>query len=414
VPNFVLQTVRSQVQSVLQEIDRLEGSEFPYQHAKDGLDELRDVFRDHETTLSLVTDQSKPDTIEAAYKTAFSSVKGSLDILGFILRSTNVRNAFEVYGPLLRLSRQILGPTTKLIISSEWNFSPFTFIGYEHLPDFVLIGFPATESSNPFLVPLAGHELGHSVWNAFACDTKYRKPIEEKIIEEIKSRWLEYDSVFPGRKPTELNTDFFVKQTWIPAWNWAMRQSEEVFCDFLGLRLFAESYLHASAYLMAPWREGRRSFQYPNGTERSQILVSAAQAYGMNVPPDYAGMFSDVAEPQDDQRQAKFLLSIADEARRSVTSDLMSQVDQIVSSSGVMYRTSQDVERCKDNFKMMVPSQNVACLATIINAAWEALLSPPGFFKNPQHDERRDANLTEIVLKSIEVHEIEQKLASHP
>ena len=53
---------------------------------------------------------------------------------------------------------------TRLILSSEWDYSPFMYDQITDLPSFVFIGLPACESANPLLLPLAGHELGHSVW----------------------------------------------------------------------------------------------------------------------------------------------------------------------------------------------------------------------------------------------------------
>jgi hypothetical protein len=81
-------------------------------------------------------------------------------LLRFVLRSTNVRNAFELFDPLLRMSQKLIGKDTKLILSSEWSFSPFTYVGvFPELPGFVFIGIPASESGNALIIPAAGHEL---------------------------------------------------------------------------------------------------------------------------------------------------------------------------------------------------------------------------------------------------------------
>lgn len=409
--SFLLDCVRAQVAAVVKEIDRLEGSEFPYTHSKEALDELRRLFSDHKISLAKLTNQ-KPSTIDLACNAAFASVRDSLEILGFILRSTNVRNAFEVYGPLLRLARQLLERDTKLLTSSEWSFSPFTYIGYEHLPGFVLIGLPATESANPFLVPLAGHELGHSVWVKYQCDVPIRSQIEDKIIAEIKHRWDEYLKIF-GRdyRQDDLNTNFWAQQTWRPAWSWAKRQAEELFCDLLGLRIFGESYLYAFAYLLAPLKEGQRQFDYPNLLPRATVLTRAAKAYGLRAPDGFEEMFKNLGEPQDDQRQAKYLLSIADSAREEVTDGLVARANEIVSEVGIPTRFPDNVNRCKQAFRLMVPVQKSGGLANILNAAWEAFVTD-GFFLDAVYNNNnsKQANLKEIVLKSIEVLEIELRL----
>lgn len=412
--SFVLRSVRAQVEAVLAEIERLKGSEFPYLHSEEALNELYDLFSNHLSNLSY--ESKDQPTVDLACNAAFASVRDSLDILGFILRSTNVRNAFEVYGPLLRLARKILGSETKLLISSEWYFSPFTYIGYQALPGFVLIGLPATESSNPFLVPLAGHELGHSVWNEFHYGARIRQSIEDKILDEINKRWSEYSAIHPEYmdKQSDLNADFWMQQTWKPAWAWAMRQSEELFCDFIGLRIFGEAYLYAFAYLLAPWKKGERQCDYPNMLARANALAEAAKAYGLKPPEDYIRMFQDLDEPQEVQKQTRFLLSIADSARKEVCNDLASKANEVVTTHGIPHRNVDEVNRCNKAFNLMVPvqhtSQSIEGLANILNAAWKAW-ETSDFFGVREYDERKQANLKELVLKSIEVFEIESKIA---
>lgn len=155
----------SRLKGVLEEIGRLKESEFPYQHSQDALDRIEKLFISHKTRLESLAPDKKPAIVQQFCSAALTDLFKYLSFLGFILRSTNVRNAFEVYGPLLRLSRKVLGLDTKQILSSEWEYSPFTYRPIAELPGFVLIGFPAPESSNPLLIPLAGHELGHTIDN---------------------------------------------------------------------------------------------------------------------------------------------------------------------------------------------------------------------------------------------------------
>lgn len=51
----------------------------------------------------------------------------NMNILGMILRSTNVRNPFELYFPFKRLAKTLLDGNVKLLMSSEWDFVPFTY-----------------------------------------------------------------------------------------------------------------------------------------------------------------------------------------------------------------------------------------------------------------------------------------------
>lgn len=152
---------RKRVTAVIEEIDRLKQSEFPYMQSRDALDLLEQRFKEQQHVLSKISPATLTSVSYSACSTSLYELCIYVPILGFILRSTNVRNAFEAYAPLLRLTRSILGVDTKLIISSEWELSPFVYRSMTGLPGFVLIGLPAPESSNPLLIPLAGHEVGH-------------------------------------------------------------------------------------------------------------------------------------------------------------------------------------------------------------------------------------------------------------
>mgnify|MGYP001286141063 CR=1 FL=1 len=149
------------------EVARLRQSEFPYKHSVEALDRIDKLFTRKLARLNAFGHSSDPAIVSQECALALRDVFRYLPLLGFILRSTNVRNAFEVYGPLLRLASAVLEPgvakgdrRTRLLLSSEWDYSPHVYTEIADLPGFVLIGLPAPESSNPLLVPLAGHELG--------------------------------------------------------------------------------------------------------------------------------------------------------------------------------------------------------------------------------------------------------------
>lgn len=406
---FVLSCVQAQVDSVLAEIARIEGSEFPYKHTQEAVKETKALFETHRASLASISERSDKATAELACSAAFVDLSESIDLLGFLLRSTNVRNAFEAYGPLLRIARQLLGADTRLIVSSEWYFSPFTYLGYQYLPNFVLIGLPAPESSNPFLLPLAGHELGHSAWTLCGLARQMEKAVEKAVIEEITQGWIEYESFFHSFKPEQVGTDLFARPMWKPAWDWALRQCEEHFCDFFGLRIFGEAYLHAFAYLLAPQRQGMRPLIYPNLKTRAECLDDAAREYGLTVPEGYADMFENLQDPAPEQLRENLLLSLADAARTKFVDVLRSEVDKIVSNAGILTRSPALVENCGKRLALMVPAERSMGLANILNAAWRGWLDPK-FFSDQQYNGRKLENLREVVLKSIEILEIEARL----
>ncbi|MBU4231996.1 MAG: hypothetical protein L6277_10310 [Desulfobacterales bacterium] len=197
-----LEYTLKRLRAFLDEIRHLSTSEFPYRQSKDALQILEKIFEKYRSFL----EDSKRDKIldEGTCKNVNRGIVTYLPILGFILRSTNVRNAFEVYGPTLRIAGAILEPhlpltkrRTRLILSSEWNYSPLVYRELPTLPGFALIGLPAPESSNPLLIPLNGHELGHVVWERKKINLEIRKKIKEKILEIIMSRWDKFQKLFP-------------------------------------------------------------------------------------------------------------------------------------------------------------------------------------------------------------------------
>jgi hypothetical protein len=265
-----------------------------------------------------------PGTIRAACTGALNGIIHYLPLLGFLLRSTNVRNGFEIYAPLLSLARQLLGKEIKLVISSEWDYSPFTYTSIPYLPGFVLIGLPAPESANPLLVPLAGHELGHSIWSVRKLRAKYLRIAEKYVLAEIDRNWGAYSNIFSNVEKAKLETDMFARQTWSLAHEWALRQAEETFCDYCGIAIFRESFLHSFAYLIAPSFGGSRSCVYPDLRRRIENILSAAKAFGIPEVTGYADLFDNDTQ-SDLGMQDRFLLSLADAASQSLCPNLTLQ-----------------------------------------------------------------------------------------
>jgi hypothetical protein len=298
------------------------------------------------------------------------------------------------------LSTRILGDETRLLVSSEWDFSPYTLIGCTHLPGFVLIGLPATESANPFLLPLAGHELGHTVWAEFDLEAEIDSVLRQKILAEIAARADRYAQLFPGESAVDM------WDTWAPGARWATRQAEETFCDCLGLRIFGQAYLHASAYLLAPHRKGTRAYEYPNKCDRCAALVEAAGTYGIDVPDGFAGLFSDLDGPPEGWEKTGFLLEVADSARKSMVGKLAGRAAEIAGAAGVGLPSEERIDDCVRAFRLMAPAEDIGCMGSVVNAGWQALLTD-GFFSNPRHEAAKRAHLTELILKSIEILEVE-------
>jgi hypothetical protein len=406
-----LEYSKSRLAAFLEEVQRLKGAEFPYAYSENALKLIEAWFSGYLTQLGKLTAGSDAATIRAACAAELTGLFEYLPFLGFILRSTNPRNAFEVHGPLLRLAREIVKPNIKLIFSSEWDYSPLTYLGITHLPDYVLIGLPAPESDNPLLLPLAGHELGHSIWVTNDLSSVYGPVIEKKIVEEIRNkRWSDYQLLFPDVKdPAALDTDFFAQQTWSPAAEWGTRQAEETFCDLVGLRVFGESYLHAFAYLLAPKQLWMRSVLYPNLVKRVENLIKAAGEYKVDVPKDYRNEFEDLLPPATFDRQQTFLLSLADMASSSLADNLITKARSLIDSKVYSAYSESKISAVLQDFRAVAPATDAACLADILNAGWRAF-HDKNLWIEIRQIQSKEKTLKELILKSIEVFEYEQLL----
>jgi hypothetical protein len=373
-------------------------------------------FQKHQSVLEKTSLTAPVSVSHNACSVSLHELYVYVPILGFILRSTNVRNAFEAYAPLLRLVRSILGADTKLIVSSEWEFAPFVYRAITGLHDFVLIGLPAPESSNPLLIPLAGHELGHSVWEHEGFSARFEKQIENGIVDQLTTnRWGEYQLLYPQAKRPDLKSDdMFVRSTWINAYTWALLQTEEIFCDLVGLRLFAESYMHAFAYLVSPGTSGQRSLRYPNIARRVSHLVKAANAMAVSVPAGFESDF--VAETEPAEPATKLLVSTADAVSASLVPNLIDLTQKLADRKAVPTRNPTQVRRIRDEFQQtIVPTAELESLVDILNAGWECALYSDLWTMVPQIGlEDRGRILRDLILKSMEASEIHERLRKSP
>ncbi len=414
-----LQDARARVTAVLDEIDRLKQSDFPYAHPYKALECLENRFKWHQSVLEKATAASTRDAVPNVCRESLHELKTYLPILGFILRATNVRNAFEVYGPLQRLAHRIIGADAKLIVSSEWAYSPFTYRNLAIvLPGFVLIGLPAHESSNPLLLPLAGHELGHAVWEHENLWKKYTKKMDQEILNELMvKQWSKFSDLHPTytRDMVANEGDLFGLPLRTKVYRWAIAQAEEMFCDFMGLRIFGEAYWYAFAYLLSPGLSGARSLRYPNIKRRVLHFMDAANKFGLEIP-DNKTAFPKGEDDPDDPRTA-FLVSIADTVTSSLAQELIDLVVAIAKEKGVPSKNSAGVKHIAEHIrKWIVPIVDPASLIDIVNAGWECnrdeylWKNVPQINKENKFAKNRARVLGDIMLKSMEISEVHERL----
>ncbi len=290
-----------------------------------------------------------------------------------------------------------------LILSSEWSFSPHVrqFID---LPNYILLGFPASESTNPLLIPLAGHEFGHTTWQRKELALKFGPLVQSKLFALTKEREAEYEELFSAKLDS-----LFAPQNLAPAYQSAMHQAEEVFCDFFGVRLFGVSYLYAFAYLLTPGGT-RRSAEYPALEDRIANLVRAVSTPDIELPIDFADSFLKELKPKCSPKD-QFLLDLADAASASINDQLLQESINIANRADMPMFDAESVASITASFRTLSPASNAANLTSILTAAWE-LYYDMDLWNGIVEKEGRLETLHELVLKSIEILEFEERMAA--
>ncbi|WP_265528313.1 hypothetical protein [Sphingomicrobium marinum] len=369
----------------LEQIKKLRGSDFPHKDSENALEQIDEHITALKDDLA-DTDGYSIKLIQGLCLRSLEEVESYLPVLGFILRSTNVRNAFEGYDPLKDVVVKAIDAEAQLVVSSEWDFVPFTYpMSLAVLPNHVLVGGPAHESSGALLMPISGHEIGHSAWKfnglADAIGSKFTSAIENLLAK---------DEDLSGELKTHLGEDCagFLRDEGI-------RRVEELFCDAFGLILFGEAYFYAFEYLIYPGGSERDS-DYPSEEHRVRFLMDCAEKEGIELPegigegwrlsPDNPVHDSDVEE-------------LLDKAAAAIESDIYAAATKLIDDSTIPRPNSELIAQVEANFRKAVPHPNATDLSNIVCAGWRIFRA--------QGESKIDPKISveEPMLKSIEVSE---------
>jgi hypothetical protein len=333
-----------------------------------------------------------------------------LPLLGFILRSTNVRNSFEISEPLTRLAKRLLKRALTFVVSSEWEFSPLTYtLSFQELPNVILLGFPSFESGNALVIPIAGHELGHWIWRHDNVEAQFFAILEKNIIDAFIDSQTELRGILGHDMDIgNIRTDVHMRGMWEISFDDSVRQCEEIFSDFVGLKLFGESYMHSFEYLAGPFTGEPRSRDYPDMKTRAEYLVRAAARFSVEAPDAYASHFDDSLESMG--LAERFLLKASDVATQATVDNLLDTVLEISVSYDFPPLSADESERCLTRIRKGMPAEGVAYIGNIVNAGWAAYRDESILPQSLMGERRRIDALNELLLKSIEVAEFEARM----
>jgi hypothetical protein len=192
-----------------------------------------------------------------------------------------------------------------------------------------------------------------------------------------------------------------------------MLQAEETFCDFIGVRLFGESYLHAFAYLLCPRSQSQRPPGYPNITRRAAQIAEAASRMDVDVPKDFLSGFE--AEDEPSAPDTKLFVGAADVVSASLVPKLIESAREVCERKSAPTRNRANVCKIVADFEKVVPTTQTTSLCDILNAGWECHLNPDLWKTVPQIlPENRDRILRDLILKSAETLEVTERIGSAP
>jgi hypothetical protein len=398
------------VRSALELVREFQAFEFPHPDSKEAATALSNILEE----LANVLTGSTAELDEQTRAEATLTVSDVLDLLGVITNSANVRNAFEVHGPFLALASKLLvDKDTRLILSFEWKYVPYTYPkSHPLLPNFVIIGLPASEASNALVLPAVGHELGHSLWRAKALENEFTPKINRQVLDLIKTSYRAvYEKHFDSTlvdKADELTN----QHVWERPVELARMQLEEIFCDFVGLFLFGESYLDSFEYLISPTLSPERDPEYPSVRQRAKFLSDNSNKFAVTAANDFALRFSEQQFPYDSSTLEAQELMIADNVASSLVAETAAKVQSLCQQSGLSLAEDSEPSRILKEFCAAVPAEKAGSLGAILNAGWLAY-KDNNFL--PKTDEPvRLKFLNELVLKTIEIYEIENMVRNVP
>lgn len=395
-----LASARRRLASFREQIVELRSSSFPHE---DGLEALR-LIEEHFASLAQQVDETEADMfpalIDGMCVNVTAQVGKAIVILGLILRSTNVRNPFELHYALAQIVRRAIGGHVRVLVSSEWTYTPFTWpMNFDMLPDFVIIGTPASESSNALVSPLAGHEIGHSAWRHFkdisTTAAQAVNPAIDKALErqpEVRRRLLE------ELKLDELGSRVVIERCAVSA----MKQIEETFCDLFGLYIFGTAYLHAYDYLVAPGA-AVATLDYPSDERRVKTLCDAANAWRIPLDRDFGNRWRPTAPHPEHPQMYDIVAEVVD----SIVPDLRNRLFIRMQEVGVTLPREEVTQAVLQSFRRNEPFDGRASAAEIVNAGWRSLLVDHGLANSEDRDRLRVLN--DLMLKSIEVAEYRER-----
>lgn len=393
------------------EVEMLKSCDFVPSDVNDALKKTLEEINRFRLTLNK-HEHLNPQTIDNICNKIASFVVAYLPLHGIFTHAADLRNSFELHYSLRLLSTCLLNRDPRLVLSAEWQWSPFQYIAYpSYITDYTIIGMPASESANPLVYPVAGHEIGHKIWAEFFMKDQLKDHIGKNLISVVERTAKEYKEIF--RKDFGKEKDLISTQFVESCMNFISRQSEELFCDFIGISVFGKSYFYAFEYLLSNLYHRERTFFYPSMRSRVKFHVRFAEAKGILYPNQYESAFISEEADFEFTKQEAYARRIVDEVVQMIVDYIGTKAHDHCLECGVQRPTEADSKRILAYFQLGIPaSANDADplqnFLAIIDAGWSAFFDRQ-FWSSDQYEnlrKRKRIFICELILKSIENSEI--------
>ena len=400
---------KQKIDNVVKTIDGLRQGQFPGNAGKDALDRIKANFLTTSARLDRAAQIDDAVAIQSYASDVTLKVLQALPVLGFILRSVNVRNAFEFLDPLRILASQALGGDPLLILSSEWDYIPFEWQQpSQDLPDFVFIGLPASEAANPLVIPLAGHELGHAVWRKRRLDGGINATLSIIINDLYQQNLPDFRHYRPEYDPGTLFGRDVLSEAVAYSLEFAISQAVELFCDMFAYAVFGESYLHAFSYIIAPGTGFAASPSYPTHQTRISTLQTIAYEEGVTLPSALDLGFS-VDPRQANARASRFDVRMAEQAVSKIVSALWKEVRSCISVANIIRPNQSAATKHLEELRLGSPASDPICIGDIINAGWKYYFEINVSIIESEPRNRQISSLNEMILKTVEILEYKRR-----
>lgn len=376
-------------------------TDWPYDDARDALKTIKNTLGALIDEIDALDEDAAESLVKQYGLEALSTVSELMGFIGFIVRSSDVRNSFESYAPLNEVGAKLLGNDLRLILGSEWTYNPFTYpIPAAALSEFVLVGLPASEAQNALLLPVAGHELGHALWLKTKTNNLLGPKVFQLTIKKFQENWNTVKNEFPqGVTKDEIEGDLQAREVWSKTNSYALRQCEEVFCDLVGFWIYGEAYIHAFSYILSPDSGTRHSSYYPANRHRAQYLAKVAISWGGEAASKLPEQFAQPDEPKD------IFTALAVEITTELINEISDLVEELCQKRDVTRPTKSGMDMAWNSLSKVYPADHRSTAAEVLCAAWKIRRDFKNWHVSGTEDIRKVNILNDLVLKSFEVSE---------